>query len=245
VASTAPAGTNASSSPVLSEKSRTARRPAHGWANARCLTRTLTQEIASLVAPPRCAACGLPCSPEETICPACERELSAAAPLIEPGPSGVDLAVSAGDFEGVTRAVAHGLKFGRRLALGEVAAGAIARACPAEDLRGSLVPVPAAPWRWRWRGFDPAEEIALSLAGLTGLPHRPCLRRDRGSRQVGRPRAERLADPPRVWARGPVPSEVLLVDDVHTTGATLAACARALRDSGCARVVALTLARVA
>jgi predicted amidophosphoribosyltransferase len=202
------------------------------------------QGIASLVAPPRCAACGLPCDAADIVCTACEGELEAATPQLEPGPPGVELAVAACDFGGAARAVAHGLKFGRRLALAEVAARAIARACPEAELRGSVVPVPAASWRWRWRGFDPAEEIALALAELAGLPYGPCLRRARGSRQVGRPRAERLADPPRVWSAAGVPAEALLVDDVHTTGATLAACASALRAGGCVRVVALTLARV-
>jgi predicted amidophosphoribosyltransferase len=202
------------------------------------------QGIASLAAPPRCAACGLPCAAAATVCPACERELAAAIPIVEPGPPGVELAVAVSEFEGVTRAVAHGLKFGRRLALAGVAARAIARACPEAELGGPVVPVPAASWRWRRRGFDPAEEIALALAGLTGLPYRPCLQRGGGGRQVGRPRAERLADPPRVWTTGAVPAEALLVDDVHTTGATLGACADALRAAGCERVVALTLARV-
>lgn len=164
--------------------------------------------------------------------------------LVEPGPPGVDLAIAASEFEGVARRVAHGLKFGRRLGLAEVAARAIHRACPPEELRGAVVPVPAAPWRWRWRGFDPAEEIALALARLCGLPYRPCLRRRHGARQVGRARSRRLADPPLVWVSGAAPAEVLLVDDVRTTGATLGACARALRGGGCARVLALTLARV-
>lgn len=208
------------------------------------MRRAFLGEITALATPPRCAACGLPCPADETVCGACERELAAATPIVEPGPSGVDLAVAACAFDGVARAVAHGLKFGRRLALAEVAARAIARACPESELRGSVVPVPAAGWRWRWRGFDPAEEIALALARLARLPYRPCLRRGGGSRQVGRHRSERLADPPRVWAPGPVPAEALLIDDVHTTGATLDACGEALRAGGCGRVVALTLARV-
>ena len=106
------------------------------------------------------------------------------------------------------------------------------------------MPVPAAPLRWRWRGFDPAEEIALALARLLGFPLRRCLARRGGPRQVGRPRAARLADPPRVRLRGAVPPLALLVDDVCTTGATLGACAATLREGGCSGVVALVVARV-
>ncbi|MGA9373304.1 MAG: hypothetical protein WBV53_15740, partial [Solirubrobacterales bacterium] len=104
-------------------------------------------------------------------------------------------------------------------------------------------PVPAGPWRWRWRGFDPAEEIAMAIAAETGYPLLPCLRRGRGRRQVGRRRSERLSDPPRIRAAVDAPREALLIDDVWTTGATLSACGGALRQGGCRRVVALTLAR--
>lgn len=200
--------------------------------------------LAGYVSPPRCGACAAPCDASEGLCPSCEAELAGTLPVLEGEPPEVELAVAAGEFEGAVRRVAHGLKFGRRVGLAKVAAGAIRTACPPEELRGAVVPVPAAPWRWRWRGFDPAEEIALALARLCGLPYRPCLRRRQGTRQVGRPRSRRLADPPRVWVRGTAPVEALLVDDVRTTGATLAACAEALRAGGCRRVIGLTLARV-
>jgi predicted amidophosphoribosyltransferase len=163
--------------------------------------------------------------------------------MIDGGPAGISVAVAASRFEGVARELAHGLKFGCRLALARVAAEAILRACPPEELDGTVVPVPPAPWRWCWRGFDPAEEIALALATLGGLPYAECLRRAHGPRQVGRRRHARLANPPRVRAAEPVPGRALLVDDVHTTGATLAACASALSAAGCERVVALTLTR--
>lgn len=204
---------------------------------------TLVRQLAAAVAPPRCGCCGAPCEPKVVLCGRCRAELARARPLVESGPGDLTLAVAASRFEGVARELAHGLKFGRRLALARVAAEAILRACPSEELRATVVPVPAAPWRWRWRGFDPAEEIALALATLGCLPYRASLRRAHGPRQVGRQRRARLADPPRVRAVWPAPTRVLLVDDVHTTGATLSACASALRGAGCERVVALTLAR--
>jgi predicted amidophosphoribosyltransferase len=200
-------------------------------------------ELASLVAPPLCAACGDRCGPDAVLCDACDCDLAGAPRVIEPGPQAVDLAIAAAPFDGPARRLVLGLKYGRRLSLAGVAAAAMLRALPPHERDGAVVPVPAGPWRWRWRGFDPAEEIALELASRAELPYLDCLRRDRGRRQVGRRRWDRLANPPRVWSAAPCPRQVLLVDDVWTTGATLSACARALRKGGSVRVVSLTFAR--
>jgi predicted amidophosphoribosyltransferase len=195
------------------------------------------------VAPPLCAACGGARSAEAVLCHRCDADLAAAPRVIDPGPPDVDLAVSASPFDGVAREIVHGLKYARRLALADVVAEAMVEALPQHWGADAVVPVPAGPLRWRWRGFDPAEEIAIAVAVRTGLPIRQCLRRRGGRRQVGRRRSERLADPPAVWAASDPPRQALLVDDVWTTGATLSACGRALREGGCRRVVALTLAR--
>jgi predicted amidophosphoribosyltransferase len=130
------------------------------------------------------------------------------------------------------------------LSLARVAAQALAQA-PPDVLAGAVVPVPAAPLRGRWRGFDPAEEIAYELGRIAGLPYDPCLRRSQGPRQVGRARGERLSSPPRVRVRRAPPQSAVLVDDVLTTGATLMSCAAALREAGCTRVAAVTFARSA
>ncbi len=202
------------------------------------------RHLISLAVPPRCGACGVACDPAQPLCGPCWAELAAGRPLVDPGPPGVELAVAAAEYSGVAREVAHALKFRRCLALATPAAGAIQRAAePLGLLAGSLVPVPPAPWRRRARGFDAAEELALALGTATGLPVRRCLRRSSGPRQVGRSRAERLAQPPRVTVRGAPPAEAVLVDDVTTTGATLGACAVALRKAGSRRVVAVTFAR--
>ncbi|HMI81289.1 MAG TPA: phosphoribosyltransferase family protein, partial [Solirubrobacterales bacterium] len=95
----------------------------------------------------------------------------------------------------------------------------------------------------RRRGFDPAGELAAALAERIDAPLEPCLERRGSSRQVGRRRAERVGHPPRIHAIDSAPRSALLIDDVLTTGATLTACAKALRAAGASRVVAVTFAR--
>jgi len=199
-------------------------------------------ELLGLVAPPRCCLCARECGVREQLCERCEFGLRGLAPCSTPV-AGLDAAWSAAPYEGVARDLVVALKFAARLPLARRVGAVIAERAPTDLLEGVIVPVPAAPARRRWRGFDAAEGIAAALSFETGLPLGRCLRRSQGRRQVGRPRSERLAAPPRVRLAGPPPDAAVLVDDVVTTGATLGACARALRAGGCGRVVALTFAR--
>ena len=108
-----------------------------------------------------------------------------------------------------------------------------------------LVPVPAMPARRRRRGFDPARVLTAAFARRTGCPSVDCLvRADRAHRQVGASRRERR-DPGRleIRLRGSPPPLAILVDDVHTTGATLDACARALAAEGTTVLAAISYAR--
>lgn len=137
------------------------------------------------------------------------------------------------------------LKFRGALAVADPMAALMVAVAPVERLRGALVPVPLHPARRRKRGFNQAERLAAALGRRAGLPVTDCLARGGSNlRQVGRDRVERLAGPAgSITARAPVPEHAVLVDDVITTGATLAACAAVLRAAGSEEVRALVFAR--
>ena len=214
--------------------------------------------LIDLLAPPACAACGAPLPRAgPVLCPACAQVvpwLSRGCPRCAlPGHGGrpcpaaraaFDRSWAPAAYAGPAAALVRALKFGGRLPLASAMAAAIAARLPPE-LRGlPLVPVPPQRARARWRGYDPAALLAARLGERLGVPVIACLRRsDHGRRHTRLDRGQRRARAPTVAARGAVPERVLLVDDVHTTGATLDACARALKRAGAERVAAVTYAR--
>ncbi|MDQ3730155.1 MAG: hypothetical protein M3355_11285 [Actinomycetota bacterium] len=206
----------------------------------------MLRTLASFVAPPLCALCGASCDPARALCAGCDRRLARLRPARSVLPGGLEV-VSAAPYEDVAQEIVRRLKFASRLALAEVAAERMVRAWGASR-SGWLVPVPAAPARARARGFDDAAMLAQLVAReCPDARIMECLARDDGPRQVGRARAERKADPPRVRLSSPSRAlpvgAVWLVDDVVTTGSTLTACASLLRRGGVERVRALTFAR--
>jgi ComF family protein len=112
-----------------------------------------------------------------------------------------------------------------------------------------VVPVPLHSQRHRERGYNQAELIARPLARRLGLPHRGVLllrTRPRPDKHILTFR-ERWESVRGAFATRPGSQvdklRVLLVDDVMTTGATLDACAKALREAGAKSVIGLTVAR--
>lgn len=178
-----------------------------------------------------CPRCGLPAPCARSRCSARRAPFAAAwAPLAYEGPAR-SLVLAAKD------------RSARRVAPW-FAAAMVARA-PTGLLRDltAVVPVPGDPARRRRRGEDHALLLARSVGRATGLPVLPVLVRRRSEpAQHLRDRTAR-ARIPAPLVIGAAPERVLLVDDVHTSGATLRAAAGALRAAGATRVCALTALR--
>jgi len=162
-----------------------------------------------------------------------------------PRHAGVRAAVAYGP---VARDLALRLKYGGRLGLAETMARPMARLLPRDA--ELLVPVPLHRGRlWR-RGFNQAALIAGSVARLSGVPADPhVLVRGRATdplRGLGRRGRRRMVRGAFAVADRAVVGgkRVVLVDDVHTTGATADACAAALLAGGAASVTVLCWARV-
>jgi len=196
-----------------------------------------------LVAPARCAGCDLlVTSSEASFCGAC-------LPLLEPAaqrPPAVGAAAFV--YAGPMAEALRRLKYGRRTELAPGLGALLADAArPYAGHVDRVVPMPLHRARLRERGFNQSALLARPVASVLGLPlDVSSLRRlRRTADQASLPRAQRAEN-----VRGafvvlgkPRAERVLLIDDVRTTGATLAAAASALLDRGFREVRTLALAR--
>lgn len=190
---------------------------------------------------PRCACprCALPLAGPELACGACLRE-----------PPAMDRVLAACHYAFPVDRLLPRFKFHGDLAAGRTLSALLAEAvAPVFDAPGAvLVPVPLHPARLRERGYNQALELARPLASRFGLALAPGLlqRRRPTGPQTGLDAAGRRSNVRGAFhATGKAPDHVVLVDDVMTTGSTLAECTRALRRAGASRVDAWVAARVA
>lgn len=203
--------------------------------------------LSALVAPP-CAVCSrlLDAPLDGAVCHSCWTAIAPSRTLPVSLGHIISAACAIGDYDGTLRDIIHALKYdGRRSIAGPLAT--LMSAHGSHVLAGAdvIVPVPLHPRRQRERGFNQADVLARGL----GLPVARALRRTRvTASQVELPAHERRLNVRDAFAlTAPLThaSIVVLVDDVTTTGATLEACAKVLRDGGVREVRALTAARVA
>jgi len=242
-------------------------------ATARRFTRSVTNQLFGVLFPPVCAGCDKHVAEPGTLCGTCwskvrfiekpypvlgipfshdlGAEILSAEAIADPPPFRRARSVAA--HEGVIRDMVHRLKDNDRSDLGPWMARWMLRA-GSELLNDCdiVVPVPLHARRFWFRRFNQSAELARHLARLSGKPFDPdAMRRVRQTRrQVGLGANERtlnvrgafkVPDTQEIKARA---RNVLLIDDVYTTGATVKAASRALLRGGASSVDILTFGRV-
>ena len=171
-------------------------------------------------------------------CGICQRE-----------PPSFDCAAVAGPYEGSLRRAIHLFKYDRMTPLVRPLGLHLAEAAAAFSDFDAIVPAPLY-WSRRWdRGFNQADLLAREVSRRTGIRVDRSLLRTRSTPpQAGLSAAERRRNVRGAFraaggGAGIRGKRLIVVDDVMTTGATLEACARALKRAGAGEVAVLTLAR--
>jgi ComF family protein len=221
---------------------------------------SFASRVLDLLIPPRCAGCG---ERESWLCPTCaaglprpEGRRCRVCALALRGdvqvcadcyrdPPPIERVRAAFRHEGLARQLVLDLKYRRQRHLAPTLGGLLAAAAPRDV--DAVVPIPLHPARRRERGFNQSELLAVELGRRLRRPVvGETVRRTRDTaQQTGLSPRERLANVRGAFAvDGRLDGgRLLLVDDVCTTGATLYACAGALRAAGAASVVAAVFTR--
>ena len=237
------------------------------------LTQTLLKTVVELFYPSNCVACGLAQAPEIFLCNECRNSIlpinppfchrcsrpfegaitgDFSCPNCEDYTLAFDCAISIYQAKGVLRDLIHRFKYGGQYYLRRLLAEILLHAMRDERITAvpvdALVPVPLHPTRRRERGFNQAEALAKLLAKQTAIPMLDCIeRRSYTQTQTRFDRSERRRNLRNAFALRKnsfvVGKNIVLLDDVLTTGSTLHECAVVLRESGAESVRAITVAR--
>lgn len=224
----------------------------------------LVDSLVRAALPPRCTLCGTttpgallcePCAAElpwnTPCCPGCALPTASGAlcPACAQAAEPYDAAFSALRFEGPVQRAVHGLKYSARFLNAALLASLMAQ--PLKQRLGPLpqllLPMPLARGRQFKRGYNQAQQLAAELGKALAIPvNTIAAKRLRTTEdQIGKSRRERQANVKGAFTLSAdvTGQHIALVDDVMTTGATLAELSRAARAAGAARIEVWTAAR--
>ncbi len=233
----------------------------------------MARQILNVIYPPRCLSCPEPTEQGAHLCADCWADTAfisgtvchcCGAPLSGEGggddikcdgcithPPAWNNGRAAVLYTGGGRRVTLALKHGDRLDMARPLAEWMARSgASLLETADVITPVPLHWRRLFKRRFNQSAELARHLADISGKPYIPDLliRKKPTPTQDGLTRAERHENQRGVFVINPrhaTPKNILIIDDVMTTGATISACAEVLRAAGANQIDALVLARVA
>jgi ComF family protein len=249
-----------SPSATLKEESTTV------WRKALCVTRqaflatfrALRFFFISLwdfVFPPVCFGCGEKETANALICPECLKALYRYPLPVHGGAREVVTHIrSLGHYAPPFLSLIHELKYRNRTKLAPMLGDALTSLMMADPLLKQadlLAPIPLHPARLRERGYNQSELLARRVSQLTGIPISGALRRVKNTKSQARIKDDDEARKRNIKGAFAVrpdaelhDRQVILIDDVTTTGATLNAAAQVLKQAGAGAVYALVVAQV-
>jgi ComF family protein len=198
------------------------------------------ERVLNLVLPVRCALCSTYLEAEIGLCANCQAKLG--TPKLEGN------IVHLGAYHGHLERAVRALKFGKNrnvaVPLGKRLAQGIQEASWQVD---AVVPIPLFVLRQQTRGYNQARELAKSLAAALDVPKLEALQRVKSTkRQAKLGKTERSSNVREAFevVQNVRNLEIILVDDVYTSGATATECALALIEAGAKRVRIAVISRV-
>lgn len=215
--------------------------------------------VVGIVAPHMCMACGaegtvlcrscveLYWQPPASICAGCFK-LQPNARVCRQCRSWLPLKTIyiAATYDGVGEQLVQACKFELKRQAAVAMAEMISQTLPGGLESVTVCPVPTAPSRIRQRGFDHVKLVARRLGRDKGIEYKSLLERSSNKRQLGASRSKRIEQMSREFTAkrtNEMPHTVLLIDDVMTSGATLAAAAKTLKKAGVSEVYGAVFAR--
>lgn len=206
--------------------------------------------VLDFVYPPFCAVCESRLQPtEKLVCDECWEQLPEIVMASgDEGFTGIDRLLSVWEYTETFQQIVHEMKFFRKKSLASRMAmemSSLVSADPELSQADFLIPVPLHRIKYRERGFNQSLLLARRISAETGIPVNSNLKRVKMTRPQSKLGSEERQQNVQGAFAAPQPEQfsdknVILVDDVVTTGSTLCACASVLRQTGAKKVFCVT-----